>query len=123
MPRLASSDDQEILINDSWSGQNNRLLLGIASQAFAKIDPTVLAETGYWFTRGCVERVDIAPNRRKYTPLVPRNPIDDTAVGATPRNSGIKSPQQLSRAGVQSYHLVCGSDAEENAIHDNRLGL
>ena len=120
---LPSANDQKVPINDSRSGQDDGLPLGIAPQVLAKIDPAILAKTRNRFAGRCVERVDIALDRRKQASFLARGPVDHPSVGAAPRDSGIESPEQLSGGGVQCHHLMSGCHSEEDAVHDDWLGL
>src|SRR5205823_1740425 len=62
-------------------------------------------------------------NRRKDAPLAAFGPVSDSAVGPTPDDTGIESPDRLPRCGVQRNHVVVGRNGKENAAGNERLGL
>src|SRR5260370_13529734 len=87
---IASSHDDQILVDNARASQRNRLLLRLASKISAEIDAPILAKGGNWLAGSGVQRVKEVHHACKNPLIFPACPISQPAVSqraACPRIS------------------------------------
>src|SRR5258708_1120504 len=77
---IASSHDDQVLVDNARAGQRNRLLLRVASKISAQIDSPIFAKGRNWLTRSGVQRVKEVHYARQNPLIFPAGPISQTAV-------------------------------------------
>ena len=117
------ADDQQVFVDNAGTGENDRLLLGIAAEAFAEVDPPSIAEIGDWLTRAGVEGVEIALHRCEKARCFAIGPVNHGAIRPVAGDAGIERPQQLSGDAIERDGLVAGRQAIENAADEYGLSL
>ncbi len=119
----AASHNQQVFVDDAGTGEDNRLLFGIAAESFAQIDAAILAEFRGGFAGARIEGVDKTLHGGEQARLPAIGPIDERAIGAASGDSGIELPEQFAGGGIERDHLVPRRQAEEDAVDHDGLGL
>ena len=70
-----------------------------------------------------IERIHKVQNANEDAPVVSIAPIGKAPVGLCAANAGIKLPEKFSRGSVQSKYFLCGSDAIQDAVDYDGVGL
>ncbi len=82
---IPAADDEQILINDPWAGEIDRLRSGRpASQVLAQIDSPVASEAGDGTARGRVERINKVHHANQDPFVLALGPVGESAVRLGP---------------------------------------
>src|ERR1039457_3554280 len=119
---LAASDNQQILVNHSRSGQGHRLLFRRTVQVLVQVDASAAAEAGNHLPGLRVERINIAAEPSEEPPVRANGPVGETA-GALTTGFGIPGPDQPSGSPVEREELASRRVAVDQAIHKQGVGF
>src|ERR1700730_14313119 len=128
--RIASTDDQQILVDDAWTGQVNRLRSDReAVEIFPQVNPAMVPEADNGPTRHRIQGVNQVHHPDQDSLVfdlalgIAIFPVGKSAVRLSPFYASVEFPQQLTRGGIQGKNLLSRSDSVEDAVSHNRAGL
>jgi len=121
--RLASPDDNDVLIDDAGAGKRDRNSSRIATQTFAQIDSAILSKRRNGFPGAGVQRVQKVHHPGKNASALPIRPIREPSGGLCPLNAAVKLPKKLARRCVEGDDLLGRRIAVEHAIDNDGARL
>lgn len=122
--RIATADDDQIFEDQTGTGEGNRVGAGrLASEIFAEIDAAGGAKISNRFAGGGVERVKKIHYAYEDAGGGSGTPVGQAAIGLRAVDAGIEFPEKFAGGGVQREDFLRRSDAVENAVDDQGIGL
>ena len=115
--------DDQVLVDDSWCGECDRLLTIISAKIFAEVDTPILPEAP---DRSAVARIECVeevgdPGEESAFRIV--RPPCEAAYRLRARHAGIEAPEQLACSCVKRDDLLGGRVRIKRSLHDERARL
>jgi hypothetical protein len=131
---VASSDDDEVFVNEAGSGESDGLLIVRFAQAFAEIDAAVVAEGGNGATGPRVESVEVVEDAGEDAAVVvvgAARPVREAAGGlgcaangaVVTIDGGVEFPEQSAGGGIEGDDFVGRRAGVEDVSDDEGVGL
>ena len=73
--RVATADDDEVLVDNAGSGESDGLLGVVAAQVLAQVDAALFAKTGDGFAGSWIERVEVVQHAREEAGTLAVGPV------------------------------------------------
>src|SRR6266704_455203 len=100
--RVPAADDQQVLVDDSWTGQVHRLRPGgLTAEVLAQVNSALVSEAKDGSAGDRIQGVDEVHHTDEDPLILAPRPIRESAIRLGPARARIKLPEQSSRSRVQ----------------------
>ncbi len=121
---IAATDNQQILVNNGWTGQDDGLGGGrLTAKIFAKVDATVFCKRRNGFAGDGVQGVEEIHHGNEDALVFAIGPVGEAAIWLRSTDSRVEFPEQLSGRGIQGKYFLCRSDAVEYTLDNDGARL
>ena len=119
--RVAAANDDEVLVDDSGSGERDGLLFVVAAQLLAQIDAAVFSEARDGLTGFGVKAVEEIHDSGEDACGLTAAPVSDAARGLSCIDAGVELPLERARGGIECDDLLRERVGIEGAIDNERI--